>query len=355
MTQILIIKTGALGDVLRTTSVLPGLRERYPDASVTWVTAHAARTLVANHPLVKCVECVDPDSDSELEALATRLGTTEWLRVLSFDDELGLCQLASRLRTPSLSGAYLDDAGERVYSEDVAPWFEMGLLSTRGKEAADRAKVANTRTHPQIFADMLGIPIGRPQLPLRSDEEDFARTFAQAQGWSGERFIVGLNTGAGGRWRTKELPVERTVELVGLLAAQFGEHVSFLTLGGPAEAQRNAEIRAGVHAADSSVHIVDAGADNSIPRFAALVSLCQLLVVSDSLALHIGIARGVRIVTFFAPTSAAEIELFGLGEKVQSTALDYCSYRVDTDNSTLTAERLAAAAARVAALPAPQG
>ena len=50
---------------------------------------------------------------------------------------------------------------------------------------------------------------------------------------------------------------------------------------------------------------------------------------------------------FFAPTSAAEIELYGLGEKVASTAPDYCSYRADADNASITAERLCAAVLRV--------
>jgi heptosyltransferase-2 len=54
----------------------------------------------------------------------------------------------------------------------------------------------------------------------------------------------------------------------------------------------------------------------------------------------------VRVVAFFAPTSAAEIELYGRGEKVQSTAPDACSYRPDADNATLTVERLAPAVLR---------
>ena len=52
------------------------------------------------------------------------------------------------------------------------------------------------------------------------------------------------------------------------------------------------------------------------------------------------IALDVRVVAFFAPTSAAEIELYHLGEKVISTAPDYCSYRADADNSSITPERL---------------
>jgi heptosyltransferase-2 len=67
-------------------------------------------------------------------------------------------------------------------------------------------------------------------------------------------------------------------------------------------------------------------------------------LTSDSLALHIGVARRIPIVAFFAPTSGAEIELYGRGEKVLSTASDYCTYRSDVDTSTITVERLVAAA-----------
>jgi heptosyltransferase-2 len=48
-------------------------------------------------------------------------------------------------------------------------------------------------------------------------------------------------------------------------------------------------------------------------------------------------------VAFFAPTSAAEIELYGRGGKVVSTAHDACSYRRDADTSSLTPERISAA------------
>jgi heptosyltransferase-2 len=94
------------------------------------------------------------------------------------------------------------------------------------------------------------------------------------------------------------------------------------------------------------VRLVDGGTSNSLRAFAALVRACDLVVTSDSLALHVALAQGVRLVAFFAPTSAAEIELYGLGEKVVSTAPDACSYRREVDTSTLTVERLAAAALR---------
>ena len=75
-------------------------------------------------------------------------------------------------------------------------------------------------------------------------------------------------------------------------------------------------------------------------EFAAIVRGLDLLLTSDSLALHVAVAGRVPVVAFFAPTSAAEIELYGRGEKVVSTSPDYCNYRKDADTSTLTAENL---------------
>src|SRR4030095_1234830 len=99
----------------------------------------------------------------------------------------------------------------------------------------------------------------------------------------------------------------------------------------------------------------DGGTGNGILEFAGLVGLCDTLLVSDSLALHLAVALSVRVVAFFAPTSAAEIELYGRGEKVVSTAPDACSYRRDADTSTLTPDRLAAAVLEQLALSEIEG
>ncbi|MCP3917799.1 MAG: glycosyltransferase family 9 protein [bacterium] len=345
MTRILILKTAALGDVLRTTSILPGLAACDPEIEVTWVTAPGARPLVEHHPLVVNVETVDPSDAEAMGSLRERLAGVRWERVLSFDDEQPMCTLASAMDTASLSGAYAAADGSRVYSDDSAPWFDMGLISRFGKERADALKIENTRSHPEIYAAMLGIETGRPELPLDDGVVTRTRAFAVGAGLADERLVVGLNTGAGGRWRTKGLPPERVELLASCIADRLDEAPSFLVLGGPAEAERNVDITSRLAA--SGHHAVDAGTGNPLLDFAARVGLSDLLITSDSMALHMGIARSVPMVAFFAPTSAAEIELYGLGEKVASTAPDYCSYRPDADNVTLTPERITDAAMRV--------
>src|SRR6187399_232604 len=99
MASILIIKTAALGDVLRTTSILPGLKAAYPGCQVTWVTAPGAVDLVRTNRLVDRVEALDTKSEADVEAVSARLIDTHWTRVISLDDELPLCRLASRVTT----------------------------------------------------------------------------------------------------------------------------------------------------------------------------------------------------------------------------------------------------------------
>lgn len=351
MTDLLILKTGALGDVLRTTAVLPGLHQRYDDARVVWVTAPGAVDLVRHHPLVSQVETFDPASLANLEALGSRLGVVPWARVISLDDEELCCRLATRLGGKHITGAYFDEeTSARRYTPDAAPWFDMGLLSVHGKLAADQLKIENRKSQPRIYAEMLGIAMGKPALPLLGSSAHFGEDFARRTELRGHGAVVGLNTGAGGRWTSKALPPERVEAVCRAVSGALGGRATFLLLGGREEAARNADLAAALAPA---VRLVDGGTHNTLGDFAALVSQCDLLLTSDSLALHVAVARGVRCVAFFAPTSAAEIELYDLGEKVVSTAPDVCSYRFDADNSTLTPERLRDAVLRQLALVTP--
>jgi len=347
VTRVLILKTAALGDVLRTTSILPGLAARHPNLDVTWVTAPEARELVSAHPLVRRVEVVRAEDAEQVRRLGEQLGTETWDLVLSFDDELPMCRLASAIGSDGLSGAFVGPDGRRAYTDDVDPWFGMGLLARDGRVAADRSKRENDRSHAAIFAEMLDIPVGRPELPIDPVRVDAARfdlgLDEQPPHWP----RIGLNTGAGSRWPTKAIPVERVVELVDLLHVRHDGEVVFLLFGGPDEINRNREILGGIERLPGDVRVIDAGVENALLDFAAQIDTCDVLVTSDSLGMHVAIARAVPVVAFFAPTSAAEIELYDAGEKVVSTSADYCSYRTDADNSSITAERLAEAALRV--------
>jgi heptosyltransferase-2 len=337
--RILLIKTGALGDVLRTTSILPGLRALEGVGPIVWVTSPGAEPLVRDHPLVDEVLTWDGDPEG-VDAYLASLGSKgpEW--ILSFDDELGPCRLATRLGAHSgsrVSGAYEDEGGELGYTDDVEVWFGMGLLSRWGKPEADKRKRENELTHGRIFASMLGIKDSKPSLVLSGALVEEAR-----DNLGGRGVLIGLNTGAGGRWSSKGLSVERSVELAVLLHDALGSNVRFAILGGVLEAERNRRIVELLGAVED-LSVVDGGTNNGLLEFAAQVACCDVLVSSDSLALHMGVALERPVAAFFAPTSGAEVDLFGRGRSIRSTSSDYCSYRPDADNSSITPERLCSA------------
>lgn len=346
MNPILLIKTAALGDVIRTTSILPGLHERYENANVTWLTAPGAVDLLRTHPLIRRIEPVDIRSNHSVESAIERLKTTCWTRVLSLDDDLPLARLATAVPSKRLSGVYERPDGSIAYTPDTAPWNDMGLLSVYGKTVADQMKVRNERSHARILADMLGLRMDEPKLHLTDESVAFAEEFAQRHGLRERGLVIGLNAGGGGRWAAKRLPVDRSVELLLAIDRARAGRVTFLILGGRDEVERNAGILAGLAAAPSRPRAVDGGSENTLLEFGALLKCCDLVVSSDSLALHMCVSLGVRAVGFFAPTSAAEIELYGRGEKVCSTSPDYCSYRREADNSTITTARLLEAVER---------
>ena len=74
MARIAILKTAALGDVLRTTSILPGLARCHPGMQVTWLTASSARELLEHNPLIDQLELMDPDDPDSVEAAGRRAG-----------------------------------------------------------------------------------------------------------------------------------------------------------------------------------------------------------------------------------------------------------------------------------------
>jgi heptosyltransferase-2 len=93
-------------------------------------------------------------------------------------------------------------------------------------------------------------------------------------------------------------------------------------------------------------NLVAINTDASVQHLAAAIGGLDYLISSDSLALHMAIAQDVAFTAFFSPTSAVEIDDWGFGTKVASTAPDYCSYRKDADNSTITADRIIEAIGR---------
>jgi len=321
--KILIVKHGALGDVVRTSYFAGPLRRKYGDAlNLTWITAPGAVPLIRRNPHIDRILTSFDDVAGERFDI-----------IYSLDDEEEIVAGVSRLACARIVGVYLD--GQQVkYSQDSAAWFDMGLRSRFGKARADELKKRNSRTHGEIFAEMFAVAGAEAAFYGDSDLE------ASYRRWLGDRRpAVGLNPFAGGRWPSKELRAREIEALIRSLLAADGllaEGGSVVLIGAGPDRDRNRALAATV--ADPRVRVADT--DASPLHLAALVRGLDYMVSSDSLAMHLALAQGVPTVAFFAPTSAAEIDGFGRLAKVVSTSADYCSYAKDADNATITHDRL---------------
>lgn len=290
--RILIIKLGAIGDVLRTTSILPGLKEKYQPTAIDWITKPSGKEILLYNPYIQ-----------RNYVWEEREGLNNYDLVVSLEDEFDACELASSLNPAKILGSYVDQ--EKI-SYTPSGWFDMSAISRFGLEKANTLKQKNRNTFQQHMADLLKIKVGPYIYKPTMDEIEYGRNFVKKLGVTKEERVVGVNTGAGKRWQLKSLSIEKTVDLINRMTKELG--VVSMVLGGEEEKERNAIIAKETGMLNGGSH--------SLRNFAGVVNQCKLAVSSDSLAMHFAIALKKRMVVFFGPTSPTEIELYGQGIKV---------------------------------------
>jgi heptosyltransferase-2 len=51
--KIIVIKLGAMGDVVRTICILPVLKKKYPDSEIYWITRKESVEIIEGNPYIK--------------------------------------------------------------------------------------------------------------------------------------------------------------------------------------------------------------------------------------------------------------------------------------------------------------
>ncbi|MGO9304124.1 MAG: glycosyltransferase family 9 protein [Candidatus Korobacteraceae bacterium] len=295
--RLLIVKLDAMGDVLRTTALLPALMEAHPGTAITWITRRESRPLLERNPYL--TEIFDYGGDALVQ-----LQTRTFDRVINLDAGKTSAALASAANAKQKDGFILDTRGVVQPTNAAArKWLEMGVF--------DDLKRQGTRTYQDIMLEIIGMA-GSPHryvLELGAEERARGHEHLERLGVDFSCPVVGLNTGAGHRWQLKQWREEGYLEMVERLTKRH--NAQFVLLGGPEELERHQRL-----VSRSEVPLIDSGCNNPVRHFAAIIAACSLVVAGDTLAMHLSLALGRRTVALFGPTSSAEIEMYGLGEKV---------------------------------------
>ena len=311
--RILLIKLGAIGDVIRTTPLLRRLRQEHPGCYITWLTLTPAIL-----PQQAVDEILKFDFASVLQLTARRFDVA-----INLDKEKEACALLRKVEAAQKFGYTLRDY-------DGVPWpvnaradhkFLTGIF--------DQASLANTKPYVQEIFELCGFD-------FRGEEYVFDTHADKNYDWSalpaGPGPRIGLNTGCGDRWTTRLWSSEKWIELITSL--QAAGYVPVL-LGGEAEHPRNRELQAATGAAYPGTF--------PLPQFINLMHQMDGIVTQVTMGMHISIALGKPTILMNNIFNPHEFDLYGRGQIVQPNRECVCFYRGSCRLGTSCMEALPAA------------
>ena len=285
--NVLIIKLGAAGDVVRTTTLLRRL-----SGQITWLTK------AKNTPLLEGVKegltCVCWEQRDQTKA-------TPYDLVINLEDTEETGSFLKLIKYKQLFGAYLDSGNSVRYTDDSAPWFDLGIVSRYGKQQADRLKYENRRTYQELIFEGLG---------WRFEGEPYCLPEPANTGLKGD---VAIAPRAGLIWPMKNWAhygdLERRLKAKGLTVNVLPERPSLLE-----------------HIGDVRHH--------------------RCVVSGDTLPMHLALGSEVQCVSLFNCTSPWEIHDYGLQRKIVSPLIEEFFYKrgfAERATTAITLEEVTAA------------
>jgi len=283
--RILLVKLGALGDVVNTLPFVNRLRAGYPAAEIDWLIGPAAHALVGGHPAVTRFRVFD-----------SRQRAAWWpclreLRAARYDLALDLQRIAKSALLTRASAASVRLGFDRARCKELA-WL-----------ATDQRIAPNPRPGVTVeqyleFADHLGCPPQVPRFDLPFEAVD-----APA---AGELRVI-VNVGAtkeANRWY-----VELWARLCERLVEELGARV--VLSGGAVDRAEVERLRAACR-----VPLDDRVGALSLKQSAGLIRSARLFIGCDTGPLHIAAALGTPAVALFGAADPARTGPFGQPDAV---------------------------------------
>ena len=353
--KILLVRLRQIGDVVFTTPAIHAIRQRFPDARLSYLVEPAAAPVVSSHPLLDDV-IVAPRARGLRGVMADlRLGAR--LRQRRFDLAI---DFHGGPRASLLT--WLSGAPTRIgYRVALRSWMYTRVVP-RPRALRPRHSVENQWD----LLESLQVPPANAELfPTQMAADDGARTrvaarLSQSDVRSQDRVVV-MHVSAGNPFR--RWPLTSFGEVASRLAAASPDRRVIVT-SGPSESDAASRVVADAHTrlgpADAR-RVVAWGEDFSLAELRALVDRAALYIGGDSGPMHVASTSHVPIVSLYGPTlparsapwrspqwRAAAVEVQGLEcrpcDQRACVPGDFrCLTRIDPEMVVDAAERLLAA------------
>jgi len=302
--RILVIRLGAVGDLVRTLPAVRELRRTWPESEIAWVLeAHVAQ-LLEGHPDIDRLIVYDRDKFiDEARRLRPKAARRLWQLRRELRDFGPQLTLDFQGCFKSGLASALSNAGVRIGFDrpHVREWSHLFANVRAPLLAAQRHRVMRA----VALAHWAGAaPNGAPQADLALTPSERRRGAELVRDIVGERTAVALAPFSSERQAWKRYPCASWCEVArGLSREGYG----VLILAGPGEEQDAREL-----ACEAGPNVFSCEGVR-LRELAAVVAESSLLIGGDTGPMHIAWGVGTPVVALFGPTDPGLNAPFGQG------------------------------------------
>ena len=293
--RVLIVRLGALGDVVHAIPVAAALRRAYPHARIDWLVSAKHREIldlvpvidrrlvVNDRPSTGSGQAADPAGGTSLVAAVRELRRARYDIAIDLQGLIKsalLARLSGAPRVLGFSASYAREGLARLFYTDVHDPGRGGLYDARETRHVVDINLG-------VLA-LLGITGVRAEFPLETPSSAAARTIVEQ---TGGRYAL-LNPGAA--WPNKRWPPDRLAAVAVELRERHG--VASVVLWGPGEESLAGEVVAAARGA------AVLSPKTTVGDLVAMARGAALMVSGDTGPTHIAAAVGTPIVGLYGPT-----------------------------------------------------
>jgi lipopolysaccharide heptosyltransferase II len=288
--KVLIIRPGAIGDVLLTTASVRALKKACPDAVIDYLVAPFASKVLEGNPNISRLILFEKNRLKKAPLFVRIIEDFRFYMSLRKGGYDLVFDLFGNLRTALMS--FFTGAADRVG------------FTFRGRKYFYTIKVKpdsnpkyNVYYHLDLFG-AVGIPPDGGLLDLiigQKDRDAVAGFIAKVKGTGP---VIGLNPS--GTWATKRWPVKKFAALGNIILERMPD-ARLVIIWGPGERHMAEEIFKGIDAGKQGGVFI--APETTIKQSGALISLFDVMVTNDGAPKHIAVAVGTPTVTIFGPTN----------------------------------------------------
>jgi len=304
--KILIINLDAMGDVLMTTVQLPGLKRKFPESTIYWITLKNASGLLENNPLIDRVLIYNAESVSVLKQI-------KFDYIMNSDKSMQSCALLNETNAEHKLGFGLNEDGKIIPVNEGAFYnYNLGM--------DDHLKFKlNKKTGQEYLAETFELDYRRDEyiFNLTEGEIQFTEEYKRSVNIGTDDFIIGFNTGCSNLYPNKKMSVEQHIYLITKILEMNGPKI--ILLGGPEDMERNNEI-----ASHFGGRIINTPVDGGIRKGACYENIADVIITGDSFGMHLAIALKKYVIAWFGLSCWTEMDLYDRGVKFFNENLE-CS------------------------------